>query len=292
MPKVKVNGINLYYEIYGSGESVVFVAGLAADHNIWGTVLSEFSKKYQVIIFDNRGIGQSDHPDCLYSIEMMADDTIELVEKIGLNKAHFIGSSVGGLIVQQIAYKYPRFTKSIVIENSTYKFRSLRLSTIGKSILSLMGKNTYSEEVFKIVLHFVYSEKFLGSNDALENITNMVFQSPYQVAAAGYRGQFNACMTFDSSTWLNKICCPALVIMSDKDLLVDPAESKELAAQINNAQYYCFKDVGHLPHVERPEEFCNVVFEFITKVLGFKYNSSHPPSIVYGEASKDTTMKN
>lgn len=265
MPNVKVNGINLYYEIYGEGEPVVFVAGLAADYSIWGTVVSEFSKKYQVIVFDNRGIGRSDCPDCLYSIETMADDVIGLVKELRLSKAHFIGSSMGGAIVQQIAYKYPESARSIVIENSTYKFRSLRLSTIGESTLSLMEKNAYSEEVFKVILHFVYSEKFLGRNGVLEGITKMVFQNPYPITPAGYRGQFNACVTFDSSAWLNRICNPSLVIASDKDLLVDPLESKEIASRIANSEYYCFKDVGHLPHIERPEEFCNVVFKFIEK---------------------------
>ncbi len=265
MPKLKVNGINLYHELHGSGEPVVFIAGLAADHNNWGTVVSEFAKKYQVIIFDNRGIGQTDCPDSQYSIEMMADDTIELVKKMGLSKAHFIGSSMGGAIVQQIAYKYPEFTKSVVIENSTYRFPSLCLSTIGKSTISLMEKNAYTEEIFKIILHFVYSEKFLSRNNMLESITKMAFQSPYPVTAAGYRGQFNACMTFDSSAWLNNIHQPSLVIAADKDLLVDHLEAKEIVKRIANAKYYCFKDVGHLPHIERPEEFCNIVFDFIKK---------------------------
>ncbi len=77
MPLVKIGNINMYYEVHGSGEFLVLIQGLSLDSSAWANQISTFSEKYRVIVFDNRGVGQSDSPNMSYSTEMMADDTVE-----------------------------------------------------------------------------------------------------------------------------------------------------------------------------------------------------------------------
>src|SRR5262245_16101500 len=100
MPKIDVGNINLYYESYGAGEPLVCIAGFSVDHLAWQSIVELFAKNYNVIIFDNRGAGQSDCPDIPYSIDMLADDTIELCKALDITRARFIGSSMGGMILQ------------------------------------------------------------------------------------------------------------------------------------------------------------------------------------------------
>ncbi len=91
MPTIKVNDINMYYEIHGQGEPLLLIMGMGADLTMWGDSVYRFAKKYQVITFDNRGAGRTDKPDIPYSIEMMADDTVGLMDRLNIERAHFLG---------------------------------------------------------------------------------------------------------------------------------------------------------------------------------------------------------
>lgn len=98
MPKVNVGDINMYYEVHGEGEPLLLITGLGRDLTIWILQTREFSKKYQLMVFDNRGVGRTDAPDVPYSIEMMADDTAGLLDVLGIERAHILGLSMGGFI--------------------------------------------------------------------------------------------------------------------------------------------------------------------------------------------------
>jgi len=82
MPKVKVNDINIYYEVHGEGKPLLLIRGLGRDLTAWMFQTSEFSKKYRVVVFDNRGVGRTDAPDISYTTEMMADDTAGLLDAL------------------------------------------------------------------------------------------------------------------------------------------------------------------------------------------------------------------
>ena len=108
MPVAKVNGININYKIYGQGEPLVMIMGLSANQSGWVTQIGFFKKHYKVITFDNRGVGKSDKPIGSYTTKIMADDTIGLMDHLGIDKANFMGVSMGGMIAQEIAINYPR----------------------------------------------------------------------------------------------------------------------------------------------------------------------------------------
>lgn len=266
MPKIKVNDINLYYEIHGQGDPLVLISGLSADHNLWLPVLDELTKRYQIVIFDNRGVGQSDCPDYPYTIEMLADDTAALVKALGIDtKIHFIGSSMGGAIAQQLASKYPEMVRSITIENSSYVIESARLKIYRESRTNLMKNNAYSADAYRMVLAILYSEKFLSGPGVIEAMIEKFFANPYPTSTQGYVNQLSACMSFNSLSWLKHIKAPSLVITGDEDLLLPKKYAQEMAKLIPNAEYYCFKEVGHIPHVEQPKGFLDLVLKFLAK---------------------------
>ena len=95
MPTIKVDDINMYYEVYGEGEPVVFIAGLSMDITSSELIIGSLSKKYRVLVFDNRGAGRTDKPDIPYTIEMMADDTAGLLKVLNITQAHIVGVSNG-----------------------------------------------------------------------------------------------------------------------------------------------------------------------------------------------------
>ena len=108
MPKTFINGIDLYYHMYGSGSTIILVHGLGMDHSMWDLQVPEFSKTHQVIVYDLRGHGQSESPDHPYSIDLLADDLDLFLHFLGLKKAVVLGLSLGGRILLRFALKYPQ----------------------------------------------------------------------------------------------------------------------------------------------------------------------------------------
>jgi len=106
MPKVKVKDINLYYEVHGSGYPLILIRGLASNADHWYCQTPAFSSHYSVVVFDNRGIGRSDISDAPFTTSTMADDTVGLMDSLGIRRAHILGISMGGMIAQEIALKH------------------------------------------------------------------------------------------------------------------------------------------------------------------------------------------
>lgn len=264
MPKIKINDINLYYESYGQGQPLVFVGGFCADHFAWMSIVRLFAENYRVIIFDNRGSGQSDCPNYPYTIEMLTADVAGLCDQLQIHQAHFVGNSMGGHIVQLLAYKYPELTRSAVISNSSAKV-SRRAQLPIEARLPLFALPIAPADMIRSVLSQLYSIDFLEREDIVENLVTIMLANPFPMTELGYRSQMNALLQFDSRDWLKKITRPVLVIYSDDDPIVDLDSSSFLATHIPNAESYCFKRVGHLPHIEKPELFHSVVSEFLAK---------------------------
>lgn len=108
----------MYYEIHGEGLPLILINGLGSDTIGWMFQVSEFANKYKVINFDNRGVGQTDSPDIPYSAQMMADDTVCLMEALNIDIAHVLGYSLGGFIAQELAIKYPHKVRSLILAAS------------------------------------------------------------------------------------------------------------------------------------------------------------------------------
>ena len=115
MPKVGVGDINMYYEIHGEGEPLVFINGRNMCADLLYRHIPVFAKDYRVMVFDNRGTGKSDTPDVPYSLEMMADDLKGLLDVIGIEKAHLAGYSMGARIAEEMALSFPEKVNSIVL---------------------------------------------------------------------------------------------------------------------------------------------------------------------------------
>ena len=117
MPTVRVNDITMYYEIHGEGEPVVLIAGLNSDHTLYQKlgIISRLAESYQVVAFDNRGVGRTDKPDSPYSIEMMAEDTVGLLDVLGIKKVHLLGISMGGRIALALTLRHPERVKTLML---------------------------------------------------------------------------------------------------------------------------------------------------------------------------------
>ncbi|GGI93203.1 alpha/beta fold hydrolase [Legionella impletisoli] len=262
MARVKVNDIELYYETHGTGEAIVFISGFSADHTLWREVVDRFKKNYQVILFDNRGVGRTDVPLGEYTITQMAEDVAALCSHLDLAKANFIGNSMGGFILQTLMHRYPHLIKTAVISNSASTINSCYKIYLA-SQLEFLKANVPMEALVKASCSWVYSYQFLAKEKVFNNLIQLALDNPYPFTIAGYHGQYAALKGFNSEPWLKSIQIPTLVIGSDQDLIFRESSIKALSEQLPNATYYSFKECGHLPPLEYPKKFYELVRGFL-----------------------------
>lgn len=262
MPKIKVNDINMYYEIHGKGEPLVLVSGFSADHLGWTSVLGALAQDYQVILFNNRGAGQTDVPQGPYSIEQMAHDIFSLCEALHIKSAYFIGNSMGGHLVQMLAHQYPALIKKMVISNSAMSIKSV-FHVYLSAHYELLKANAPIGSLLKAMCAWGFSAQYLSQPGRLDDLIRLAQHNPYPFTIAGFEGQFAAISNFDSSEWLKEIKVPTLVVTGDQDIILFPEFSKKLAAEISNAQFHCFENCGHIPHIEYPQEYVRIIKDYL-----------------------------
>lgn len=264
MPKVKVNGIDLYYEIHGKGEPLVLITGYACDSSQWAQVLPLFAKHFTVLIFDNRGAGRSDSPDIPYDVEMMADDLVGILDEVKFGTCHVLGHSLGGSIAQQLAYSYPERVKKLIIANSCAKF-----SPISKMVSSFFVKlrelGVADENILEGMAPWLFSSAFLERSENVAEIANATLRNPYHQSLEGQKRQLEALINFDSTAWLPEIEAPTLVIGGEEDLLCPQKELFGLTMGIKESHLFFFDEQGHVPLIEQPAEFAQVAIDFLTR---------------------------
>jgi 3-oxoadipate enol-lactonase len=267
MPHIKVNDLLMYYEQHGQGDTVILIGGFSADHTVWSAVIPYLKEHYQVIALDNRGAGQTDIPEGPYSIEQMADDVASLCFELGIKKAHVVGSSMGGYIAQSLAVHHPQLINSIVLCNSVGGMRTTFRLYI-EAQLDMRKAKVSDEILIKAACSWLFSYQFLAQPGVLELLMQMGLNNPYPFTDKGYEAQLEALRQFDSAPWLKHIKVPTLVLAGDQDLVFHEFLVQDLANKIHNARYYCFSECGHLPQIEHPELFAQIVHEFIEQLPG------------------------
>lgn len=115
MPKINVGGVQLYYEIHGDGDPLVLVPGFRTGPWLWFKQVETFARKFRTIVFDPRGIGESDKPEASMTIKTMADDLAGLLSALAIDRAHLLGASFGGFVAQEFAIAHPQMIRSLVL---------------------------------------------------------------------------------------------------------------------------------------------------------------------------------
>ena len=119
MPKANIGDMEIYYEEYGQGPPLMMILGLGQDTATWNFQIEELSNCFRLIVFDNRDCGKSSRCPDGYTTKTMAQDTIGLMDHLGIDQAHICGTSMGGMIAQQVVLAEPERVKSLILASTT-----------------------------------------------------------------------------------------------------------------------------------------------------------------------------
>ena len=268
MPKVAVNDIEMYYEVHGDGKPLVSIRGWGSSSQSWSkTYKDRLSQNHKHIIFDNRGTGRTSKPDTKYSIEMMADDTAALMNAINISKAHIVGFSMGGMIAQRFALKYPERTIGLVLAssqpNSTISKRSPKVAEIMEYMIS-KPEDMPEAELQKQMMSLYSTPEYIKEHG--EAMLKAALSSNL-IPTPGYvrRRQLDAMLEFSSLDELYLIKSPTLVMHGVKDAWVSCENSKAIADKIPNSRLILFEKSGHA-FIEQNIEMIDTILAFLEEV--------------------------
>ncbi len=263
MSNVKVNDINMYYEIHGEGFPLVMIGGLGVNINWWPPdFLGGFSKNFKTIIFDNRGAGRTDKPDIEYSIKMFADDTVGLMDALNIEKAHVLGHSMGGCIAQELVLDYPERVEKLVLGSTDCGgSRAVPPSPeVMEILMKLEGKSP--EELTELVILIGFTEDFIKNNpDVVERAREDILKDPPSEFSVQRHGA--ALMKFNAGRRLKKVKTPTLIVNGKKDTINPVQNAEVLAKLIPGAKTFLLENAAHLFFYSDTERVIEGILEFL-----------------------------
>ncbi len=259
MAVMQIDDIELYYELLGAGEPVLFLHGLGSSSMGWQLQRDPFAAQYQVILVDVRGHGRSTHPPGPYSIALFAKDVVGLLDGLGITAVHLVGLSMGGMIGFQMAVDYPERIKSLTVVNS------------GPEVIAHTFKDRMMIWQRKLLINLFSLEK-IGQNIAArlfphpdqEEYRQFFLQDLAQNDKPSYKAATNAILGWSVRDQIGKIQCPVLVVAADQDYT--PVTAKEAyVAEMPNAALVVIKDSRHATPIDQAAIFNQTVFTFLEK---------------------------
>lgn len=254
--------LELHYERFGppTGAPIVLIRGTGADGSRWMPQVTAYEQELPVVIFDNRGAGRSGSPPAPYTVEEMADDTLRLLDHLGIDMCHLSGSSLGGAIALRLAASHPDRAISLQLHSSWLVTEGYTRYSLGllAQILEIGGPTFY----YEATLPLLFSARFLSTDQhRLEAIlANMRANT---ATVDGLAGQIAANLTNDLRTAAARIQIPTLVTVGELDLVCPVAASEQLAAAIDGAQLVVFEDAAHLASMEVADRFNDVTLRWL-----------------------------
>jgi 3-oxoadipate enol-lactonase len=249
--------IRIASEERGSGFPVLLVMGLGYGRWAWEPLVEPLAERYRVVWYDNRGIGDSDKPAGPYSAADLAADAVQVLDERGIERAHVVGTSLGGMVAQELALSHPERVEKLALLCTTgggaggfpFPEQTVRLMAEAPSLAPDVAMRRFVENAVS------------ARGELVETLVARRAANPPD--PAGWQAQAAASATFDAWGRVAAIDKQTLLLAGDEDNVVDWRNSQLLAERIPNARLQVFPGVGHLFFWERPTEVAAALEEFL-----------------------------
>jgi 3-oxoadipate enol-lactonase len=262
MPKVTVNDIQIYYELHGppEGEVVALSNGVLMSTASWAFQTAVLSQRYRLLLYDCRGMWQSEHPPGPYSMEMHADDLAGLLDALDIEAAHIGGTSYGAEISMIFALKYPERTKSLMVTSAVSHVEPALQGFIESWNAAAQAHD--AERLFQAVYPLTFSNDWIAANQAvLDQAKERYKLLDFDAFSALLMSFSQLNITAD----LHKIAAPTLVVVGEEDMLKPRHYSEIIANEIPNAEFALIPGAGHAALWEKVDTFNTLLLGFLAK---------------------------
>jgi len=275
MPYADNDGVSLFYETTepadgaddaSEAESVLLVEGLGYGRWMWRWQRDRLADEgYRVVVWDNRGTGDSDEPEGPYTVEQMASDLEAVLNAVGAERAHVVGASMGGMIAQQYALDYDRAESLGLLCTSHGGEEAIDTPQETQARMFGAPDDADERETIRYKMQPAMTDEFWAENDEL--ISDIVgWRLDGDASEAAREAQAAGVATFDSSDRLGDIEIPVLVAHGTDDEVLPVGNADRLAQKLPTAQLAVFEGGPHLFFIEQAEQVNDRLVEFLSHV--------------------------
>jgi 3-oxoadipate enol-lactonase len=263
MAKVQAGSIMLNYERQGSGEPLVLIPYLAADHACYAFQVADYAKHFTCISIDLRGTGESDDQARAYTTQDLADDVAALMQAIGIDKAHVAGLSLGAATGMWLAARYPDRVKSLSLHSGWPATDGYVRTIVSGWQLMAKALNSTAEMVIAGIFPWCFTpELYVQKPDYIEALSDFVRGRPAQRVDAFIR-QSDAVIAHDVEAQLARIVAPTQITFGRHDAITSTRFAERLTNGIAHSQLHVFDDCSHAPIYENVAVFNATTLAFL-----------------------------
>jgi pimeloyl-ACP methyl ester carboxylesterase len=264
MPRIRVGELELFYESEGSGEPLLLLMGLGGEHHAWVFQRPELSRRYRLVMVDNRDAGASDEATSAYGLGDMAADALAVMDHLGIERFHVLGASMGGAVAQHLALQAPVRVASLVLActwGRTDPFLAMILHG-WRRLAELLS----AEEFLALQTPWAFTPRFFEEPPAELIAAQEVLREHAGLKSVGaYQRQVDACLAHDTLGLLPLLRTPTMVLVGEDDILTPPRYARALAAAMARAEAVLVPATAHACFLETPKPFNERVLRFLAR---------------------------
>ncbi len=262
MPYADVNGVRLFHTEQGDGEPLLCVMGLASDSQGWGLQMEALSESFRVIVFDNRDVGRSTQCEADYDIADLADDAIALADHLGLDRFHLLGISLGSCVAQRVALAIGERIRTLTLA-ATWAGTAPAFSEMRARVWEREVRRSTTEEWLEEMMLLTLSENVFANQEGVDTMKRMALENPHPQSTDGLIRQIRSMARHDVRDRLTELRMPVHVIAGDRDILIPPWKSEEVAEHVEDSTLTILRGIGHSMNLERADQFNAVVLTWL-----------------------------
>jgi 3-oxoadipate enol-lactonase len=268
MPLASAGGRKVYYESHGEGPGppLVLVMGMAGSCRGWHALqVPELSERHRVVIYDHRGVGESEDPGGPFTTADLADDLAALLSALRIPRAHVLGVFLGGMVAQELALRHPMRVARLVLVGCYARPDAKRRLLLEK--WREMARSGTSAEVFvRERLLWTLQDETLEQSDLVEAMSrSFPGQGAIPISSDLFIRQCDACLGHDTADRLHLVHQPTLILCGRHDQLTPPRLHREMADEIPAARLVTFQYGAHLVMAESAQGFNRAVLQFLAE---------------------------
>jgi pimeloyl-ACP methyl ester carboxylesterase len=268
MPRITANGLSLHYEQQGTGEPLILIPYLAADHACYAFQVADYARHFTCISLDLRGTGESASPEAPYSTRDLAEDVAGLMTALGIERAHVFGLSLGAAVGMWLAAKHPARVKSLSLHSAWDKSDAYLKTVVRGWQVMAGGLGSVTEMVIQGIFPWCFTpELYAARPDYIEQLAAFVRGRPRQSLEA-FILQSGAVTEHDASAALPAITAPSLVTVGRYDMVTSPRFVTPLTQAIRGCEFHLFRDCAHAPIYQNVAAFNEVSLAFLKRHAG------------------------
>ena len=256
--KAKSNGIEINYTVQGEGPWVVMSHSLGCDLSMWDEQVRALKASFKVLCFDTRGHGASDAPATDYTLDMLSGDLLGLLDGLSIDKPHFVGLSMGGMIGMTFALKHPDRFRSLVLCDTSSRIPA-EAAPIWEGRIKIAAEQGM-EPLVEPTLQRWFTEPFYKANKPMMSRVGQMLRN---TKPAGYIGCCRAIPKINVTDQLGAIRCPVQVIVGEQDVGTPVAMSRAIQDAIPGSGLDVLASASHLSNLEQPAAFNKALLEFV-----------------------------